>query len=791
MAEDIVVYNLQDNGAPVDSSSSDIASPTLSQGTPTAETYLPSGQSALAITEGDVRVILKQEMEHWTGDIRVGALLSGQVFILDSRGMMMGGTEFSTAPFSVDYNGRVTGTSGVFGGFELGTDYIRDTANSFGLASTVTGGDDVRFWAGNTFVNRAIAPARISESGAAVFSDVTVSGTIRSSVFEKDVVSAVGGQLIIANADALDTAMTALDASTLTIKGETTFAVNDILHIKDGTDEEYLRVTSVASAPIYSVTRDLAGAYSADANPAWSAGTAVVVEGSSDGASTYSGGFLKLLGSGTNSPRYSVYKRTGVAYNAITEYIGIGNINGLLDYVAQEYGIVVGTQALGYMAFDPTNGLRVNGSLNPTTTAVAGENITAGDAVCIRTNEIVKAVATHDAKVLESSAGTNYGTDTTATVGSNNATNNGDSYCFIKFDLTTIAVTIADKVYLRLQLTNSTSSAGDDFELNAYQVTGADWDESTITWTNKPAINASIDGSWEFSESSEFTDDYLEESSAISYAFIDITTLYNAWKGGTNNYGVAVRFVERGTGAESTAATRTVDLGTSENATVALRPTLIVSGVSDNIGKVYKANATNFTDLLGPTGISLTTTVAAATDTIQRSGIVTNQSSLTPGKTYFITDSETISTTAGTVVRPIGTALSSTNLSIIDDTSKIVIDNIFWSASSGPEDHNITNTIFLPIGFSPKLIRFDGTFLTSGSTYLPADGIWYNGTQLTTTNDVVTNGYLIYYVSGNRTVTLTVTSVHDSGVLLTVQLKDTSGASSEAVGIKGILTFQA
>lgn len=62
------------------------------------------------------------------------------------------------------------------GGFQIGADYIRDVANSFGLASTVTGGDDVRFWAGATFANRATAPARITEAGVATFSSGTVGG---------------------------------------------------------------------------------------------------------------------------------------------------------------------------------------------------------------------------------------------------------------------------------------------------------------------------------------------------------------------------------------------------------------------------------------------------------------------------------------------------------------------------------------------------------------------------------------------------------------------------------------
>lgn len=58
------------------------------------------------------------------------------------------------------------------GGFTIGADYLRDAANSFGLASTISGGDDVRFWAGDTFANRATAPLQLYESGLIFAKDV-------------------------------------------------------------------------------------------------------------------------------------------------------------------------------------------------------------------------------------------------------------------------------------------------------------------------------------------------------------------------------------------------------------------------------------------------------------------------------------------------------------------------------------------------------------------------------------------------------------------------------------------
>lgn len=73
-------------------------------------------------------------------------------------------------------NGTLTATTGSIGGFDIGSDYIRDAGNSMGLASTVTGGDDVRFWAGDTYANRATAPFRVTEAGAITGSNITITG---------------------------------------------------------------------------------------------------------------------------------------------------------------------------------------------------------------------------------------------------------------------------------------------------------------------------------------------------------------------------------------------------------------------------------------------------------------------------------------------------------------------------------------------------------------------------------------------------------------------------------------
>ncbi len=114
----------------------------------------------------------------------------------------------------------------------------------------------------------------IIDADAGLFSGIT---------FKSNSQSSIGGDIVISNADALFLDMAGDDDSTLTITGNATFAVNDILHIKAdlgaGVVEEWLAVTDISSAPTYTVTRDLAGDYSANANPVWTNGVSVVRKG--------------------------------------------------------------------------------------------------------------------------------------------------------------------------------------------------------------------------------------------------------------------------------------------------------------------------------------------------------------------------------------------------------------------------------------------------------------------------------------------------------------------------------
>jgi hypothetical protein len=176
-----------------------------------------------------------------------------------------------------------------------------------------------------------------SDTGDAEFSNVVIRGKLKSTVFEKDIVSAVGGSLLVLNSDVLSADMTASDGGasvvftdessntlteengtslnteilgSITISGDTTFSQNDILRMKDGIDDEWLSVLYTGSAPTYSVRRDMASAYGADANPAWKKGQAVVSYG------TVGGGGISM--SSVSAPTFDIFTHDGFPWSSLS-----------------------------------------------------------------------------------------------------------------------------------------------------------------------------------------------------------------------------------------------------------------------------------------------------------------------------------------------------------------------------------------------------------------------------------------------------------------------------------------
>jgi len=153
-----------------------------------------------------------------------------------------------------------------------------------------------------------------ADTGDAEFNNLVARGLLKSAAFETDTISAVGGSLAVLDGDALAADMTALDSSPVTILGNTTLSVNDVLRMKDGIDDEWLKVTA-ATPPTYTVARDQAAAYAANANPAWKKGQAVVNYGVSG-----EGGIL-MSASIAGAPFFELFTHAGSPWSALSRHI--------------------------------------------------------------------------------------------------------------------------------------------------------------------------------------------------------------------------------------------------------------------------------------------------------------------------------------------------------------------------------------------------------------------------------------------------------------------------------------
>jgi len=165
-------------------------------------------------------------------------------------------------------------------------------------------------------------------------------------LFAKNTISAVGGWMLIAkNSGTVDADVT---AGATTVNFGQAMTPGDFVIFRAAGSVEYMTVGSLSSGTTYNVTRDVDGS---GAN-AWPAGSVYVVLGQS-GA-----GRIELNANAT--PRISLI-RQGATYNAQTEMVRVGDLNGWGAYASETYGFVAGEYAAGkaWVSVDPTNGFRV------------------------------------------------------------------------------------------------------------------------------------------------------------------------------------------------------------------------------------------------------------------------------------------------------------------------------------------------------------------------------------------------------------------------------------------------
>lgn len=194
-----------------------------------------------------------------SGNQKITAGTGNDIIALDAADatyrLAIGHATYASAPFRVSKAGVVTATSGTIGGWTLGattltgTSIVLDAGNEKIL---VGGSSEIDIDGANKRIRSSNYTSGFAGTGFSLSSDflevgnIAARGMIRTAVFQKDVISAVGGNLLILASDKLEDDMTALDASGLVTEGNTAYAVGDILRMKDGTDDEWIEVDSVS-----------------------------------------------------------------------------------------------------------------------------------------------------------------------------------------------------------------------------------------------------------------------------------------------------------------------------------------------------------------------------------------------------------------------------------------------------------------------------------------------------------------------------------------------------------------
>jgi hypothetical protein len=308
----------------------------------------PDDATGQNILRSRVRVGSTILLDGETGTIVVGENVNSITFAGNETGIFIGGTGYFRAGGSL-YGMTFNPSTGILQADKVkvgsGTNYIDIDGGNTRIQSS-------NYISGAMGAGFSLTP-ELFEVG-----NIAARGIIRTSVFQYDSISAHGGSRVLAHgADVLAADMTALDSSTLTIAGNETWAVNDRLRIKEGTDDEWFVITSIASAPTYAVTRDMDAQYTSNNNPVWKKGAAVVNYGQSGDGGIYE------TASETNAPYLSVFTHAGSPWDTISSHIRMGNLNGYAGYTSDVYGLAAYIDANNYIKIDPTNGIDMSGKI--------------------------------------------------------------------------------------------------------------------------------------------------------------------------------------------------------------------------------------------------------------------------------------------------------------------------------------------------------------------------------------------------------------------------------------------
>ncbi len=201
---------------------------------------------------------------------------------------------------------------------------------------------------------------QITDAGNAQFNNISARGSFSTTVFQACNVSAIGGSLLVLNADTLNANLATTQAVTLCTCGASSFQVNDVLRMKTALNDEWFCVTGCTlGTNTYTVARDLSGNYPTCQYPTWMSGTAILDYGQSGSGGIY------MTASDVNEPYLSIFCQAGTPWTCLCTFARLGQLNGFLGYTNPAIGIAIG-DTNRYLKYDPTNGLNILGTASIT-----------------------------------------------------------------------------------------------------------------------------------------------------------------------------------------------------------------------------------------------------------------------------------------------------------------------------------------------------------------------------------------------------------------------------------------
>ena len=286
---------------------------------------------------------------------------------------------------SASIKGNITALTGEIGGWEITpTSIVKDNIELNSAVGKIRVGDisngvgiiidDDGYIQSANYIDNG-AGFKIYNNGDAEFNNVNVRGEIRSAVFKYDEVSAIAGTLGVFKSSGKLLENVLFEGGEtpppITISTELPyFQKYDIVRIKDNVDKDIW--ATITGSSIFSgsqidyycqIENASSGSY------LFKAGATVLDYGQAGDGFLYMRAADSIEGS-TVRPYYSVRTHSGSPWDGFEEQVRIGSLTGALDTqplisTDGKYGVIIG-DVDNFLAYDPSNGLRIKGNVQIT-----------------------------------------------------------------------------------------------------------------------------------------------------------------------------------------------------------------------------------------------------------------------------------------------------------------------------------------------------------------------------------------------------------------------------------------